>query len=76
MPEPAWYAVISSYRYSTDRLNDGNGNEIDSVTISVSLALGDTSDAEALSTEHWDYEFDSEDRFQRESVGHSFAKKF
>ena len=68
--------MISSYRYSTDRLNDGSGNEIDSVTISVSLALGDTSVAAAWSTEHWDYEFDSEDRFRRESVGHNFAKKF
>jgi hypothetical protein len=33
MPEPGYYGVIYNYWYSTDRLNDSNGNKISSITI-------------------------------------------
>jgi hypothetical protein len=33
MPEPGLYGVLYNYFYSTDRLNDRNGNEINSVTL-------------------------------------------
>lgn len=33
MPEPGFYGVLYNYGYTTDRLNDSGGNEINSVTI-------------------------------------------
>ena len=33
MPETGFYGVVYNYFYSTDRLNDDNGNKISSVTI-------------------------------------------
>ncbi|HEY6506352.1 MAG TPA: transporter [Chitinophagaceae bacterium] len=33
MPEPGFYGVVYNYFYSTNRLNDDNGNKINSVTI-------------------------------------------
>ena len=46
MPEPGFYTLLYNYVYTTDRLNDGNGNKISSVTINprggpgVSLNVG------------------------------------
>jgi hypothetical protein len=33
VPEAGFYAIVYNYRYSTTRLNDGSGDEVDSVTI-------------------------------------------
>lgn len=33
VPEPGFYASVYSYFYTTDRLNDGNGNQVNSVTV-------------------------------------------
>jgi hypothetical protein len=33
VPEPGFYGAVYSYWYSTDRLNDRNGNKISSVTV-------------------------------------------
>src|SRR5688572_7452481 len=33
MPEPGFYGVLYNYGYSTDRMNNANGDEIKSVTI-------------------------------------------
>src|SRR5437868_6156482 len=33
MPEPGFYGVLYNYGYTTDRLNDSEGNEINSVRI-------------------------------------------
>ncbi len=33
VPEPGIYGVLYNYYYTTDRLNDANGDEIDSVTV-------------------------------------------
>src|SRR5687767_10618299 len=33
VPDPGFYGVVYNYFYSTDRLNDDNGNKLGSVTI-------------------------------------------
>jgi hypothetical protein len=33
VPDPGFYGVVYNYYYTSDRLNDGNGNQINSVTI-------------------------------------------
>src|SRR5687768_5928560 len=33
LPDPGFYGVVYNYFYSTDRLNDDNGDKISSVTI-------------------------------------------
>jgi hypothetical protein len=33
VPEPGFYGVLYNYFYTTDRLNDGDGNKVSSVTI-------------------------------------------
>jgi len=33
VPEPGWYAAVYNYFYETDRLNDSDGDRVDSVTI-------------------------------------------
>ena len=33
VPEPGFYGVLYNYGYTTDRLNDSDGNKINSVTI-------------------------------------------
>jgi hypothetical protein len=33
VPEPGFYGVLYNYFYSTDRLNDGDGDEIDTITL-------------------------------------------
>ena len=42
MPEPGLYGVLYNYFYTTDRLNDRNGNEINSVTINPGPGPGVT----------------------------------
>ena len=46
MPEPGFYGVLYNYFYSSDRLNDGDGNEIDSVTINPRGGPGVTLDVD------------------------------
>jgi hypothetical protein len=42
MPEPGLYGVVYNYYYTTDRLNDKNGNQISSVTINPGPGPGVT----------------------------------
>ena len=42
VPEPGSYGVLYNYYYSTDRLNDADGNRVDSVTISPGPGAGVT----------------------------------
>ena len=42
VPEPGLYGVLYTYAYTTDRLNDADGNEIDSVTINPGPGPGVT----------------------------------
>jgi len=42
MPDSGFYAVVYNYFYSTDRLNDDNGNKIKSVTIKPGSGPGTT----------------------------------
>jgi len=42
VPEPGIYGAVYNYFYMTDRLNDADGNEIDSVTIYLSPDLNVT----------------------------------
>jgi hypothetical protein len=44
VPEPGYYGALYSYFYTTDRLNDAGGNEIDSVTIRPGPGPGVTLD--------------------------------
>jgi len=44
VPEPGFYGVLYNYFYSTDRLNDRNGDEISSVTINPGPGPGTTLD--------------------------------
>ena len=44
VPEPGLYGVLYTYAYTTDRLNDADGNEIDSVTINPGPGPGVTLD--------------------------------
>lgn len=44
VPEPGLYGVVYNYYYTTDRLNDTNGKEIDSVTIRPGPGPGVTLD--------------------------------
>jgi hypothetical protein len=46
VPEPGFYGVLYNYYYSTDRLNDADGNEVDSVTINPGPGPGVTLDLE------------------------------
>ena len=46
MPEPGLYGVLYTYEYTTDRLNDADGNEIDSVTIKPGPGPGVTLDVD------------------------------
>lgn len=54
MPEPGFYGVLYTYAYTTDRLNDADGHEVDSVTIrpgpgpGVTLNLDVSVDAYAI----------------------------
>src|SRR6187455_2008174 len=42
MPDSGFYAAVYNYFYSTDRLNDDNGNKIKSVTIKPGSGPGTT----------------------------------
>ena len=42
MPEQGFYGVLYNYYYTTDRLNDADGNEIDSITINPGPGPGIT----------------------------------
>lgn len=42
MPEPGFYGVLYNYMYTTDRLNDNNGNKISSITIAPGPGEGIT----------------------------------
>lgn len=42
VPEPGFYTVVYNYIYTTDRLNDANGNKISSVTVGGSVGPGTT----------------------------------
>ncbi len=42
MPEPGFYGVLYNYAYTTDRLNDDNGNKISSITINPGPGEGIT----------------------------------
>ena len=44
VPEPGFYGVLYNYWYSTDRLNDADGNKISSVTIAPGGGEGITLD--------------------------------
>ena len=44
VPEPGLYGVLYNYYYSTDRLNDADGNRVDSVTINPGPGPGVTLD--------------------------------
>ena len=44
MPAPGFYLVVYNYLYSTDRLNDADGNSIDAVTIRPGPGPGVTLD--------------------------------
>ncbi len=44
MPEQGFYGVLYNYYYTTDRLNDVDGNEIDSITINPGPGPGVTLD--------------------------------
>lgn len=46
VPGPGFYGVLYNYYYSTDRLNDANGDEIDSVTINPGPGPGVTLDVD------------------------------
>ncbi len=46
VPEPGLYGVLYNYYYSTDRLNDADGNRVDSITISPGPGPGVTLDLE------------------------------
>jgi len=46
MPEPGFYGVLYNYFYSTDRLNDKDGDKIDSVTINPGPGPGLTIDVD------------------------------
>ncbi len=46
MPDPGFYGVLYNYYYTTDRLNDADGNEIDSVTINPGPGPGVTLDVD------------------------------
>jgi hypothetical protein len=46
LPEPGFYGVIYNYGYTTDRLNDRNGNKINSVTINPGPGPGVTLDVD------------------------------
>jgi hypothetical protein len=42
VPAPGFYGVLYNYFYSSDRLNDGDGNDVDSVTINPRRGPGVT----------------------------------
>jgi hypothetical protein len=42
MPQPGFYGVLYNYFYLSDRLNDGNGDEVNSVTINPRRGPGVT----------------------------------
>ena len=44
VPDPGFYGAVYNYGYSTDRYNDANGNEIDSITIGPGPGAGTTLD--------------------------------
>jgi hypothetical protein len=46
MPGPGFYGVLYNCGYTTDRLNDRNGNTINSITINSGPGPGATLDAE------------------------------
>ena len=46
VPEPGLYGVLYNYYYSTDRLNDADGNKVDSITINPGPGPGVTLDLE------------------------------
>ena len=46
VPPPGWYVVLYNYGYTTDRLNDAGGNEVDSVTIRPGPGPGVTLDVD------------------------------
>ena len=46
MPDPGFYGVLYNYFYFSDRLNDGNGDEINSVTINPRGGSGVTLDVD------------------------------
>ncbi len=45
-PEPGYYGAIYTYRYTTTRLNDANGDQISSVTIGPGNGMGVTLDVD------------------------------
>jgi hypothetical protein len=47
VPDPGFYGVVYNYFYTTDRINDSNGDEIRSVTIKPGPGPGVTLDVEA-----------------------------
>ena len=44
VPDPGFYGVLYTYAYTTDRLNDAHGNEVDTVTINPGPGPGVTLD--------------------------------
>jgi hypothetical protein len=42
VPQPGFYGVLYNYFYTSDRLNDGNGDEVNSVTINPRRGPGVT----------------------------------
>ena len=37
VPQPGFYGVLYNYFYTSDRLNDGDGDEVNSVTINQEI---------------------------------------
>ena len=37
VPQPGFYGVLYNYFYTSDRLNDGDGDEVNSVTINPAV---------------------------------------
>jgi hypothetical protein len=46
VPEPGFYGVLYNYSYTTDRLNDGDGDEVNSVTLNPRGGPGVTLDVD------------------------------
>jgi hypothetical protein len=46
VPEPGFYGVLYNYFYSTDRLNDSDGDEIDTITLNPGGGPGVTLDVD------------------------------
>jgi hypothetical protein len=58
VPAPGLYGAIYSYYYTTDRLNDQNGHQVNSVTISPGPGPGVTLGVSRRSASAWPSSFE------------------